>query len=52
MSFAPVLVLAAFGAGLLSILSPCVVSLLPSYLAYLAGRSLEGERASPLCAGG
>jgi cytochrome c-type biogenesis protein len=41
MAFAPLLLLAAFGGGILSILSPCVVSLLPSYLAYLAGTSLE-----------
>lgn len=33
--------LAAFGAGLLSFLSPCVLPLIPGYLAYLAGANLE-----------
>lgn len=33
--------LAVFGAGILSILAPCVVTLLPSYLSYLAGTSLD-----------
>ena len=28
--------LAAFGAGILSFLSPCVVPLMPGYLSYLA----------------
>lgn len=32
---------AAFAAGLLSFFSPCVLPLVPSYLAYLAGSSLE-----------
>ncbi|MBO0784107.1 MAG: cytochrome c biogenesis protein CcdA, partial [Ktedonobacteraceae bacterium] len=34
-------VLTAFGAGLLSFLSPCVLPLIPGYLAYLAGTNLE-----------
>lgn len=33
--------LAAFGAGVLSFLSPCVLPLVPGYLSYLAGVSLE-----------
>ena len=34
-------ILAAFFAGLLSFLSPCVLPLVPPYLVYLAGTSLE-----------
>src|SRR5258708_9974032 len=34
-------VLAAFGAGILSFLSPCVLPLIPGYLSYLAGTNLE-----------
>lgn len=37
--------LASFGAGLLSFLSPCILPLLPAYLAFLAGTSL-GEVAN------
>src|SRR5437867_4126096 len=33
--------LVAFGAGVLSFLSPCVFPLVPGYLSYLAGTSLE-----------
>lgn len=33
--------LAVFGAGIASILAPCVIALLPSYLSYLAGTSLD-----------
>ena len=33
--------LVAFGAGVLSFLSPCVLPLIPGYLAYLAGTNLE-----------
>ena len=36
-----VTVLAAFGAGLLSFLSPCVLPLVPPYLGFLAGASVE-----------
>lgn len=36
----------AFLAGLLSFISPCVLPLVPVYLSYLTGSSLEGE-ASP-----
>lgn len=38
----------AFAAGLLSCLSPCVLPLIPAYLGYLTGASLEGNRAQPL----
>ncbi len=34
-------ILLAFGAGLLSFLSPCVVPLIPSYLTFIGGVSLE-----------
>ena len=33
----------AFAAGLLSVLSPCVFPLIPAYLGYLTGASLEGN---------
>lgn len=40
--------IAAFGAGMLSFLSPCILPLVPAYLAFLAGASLdeltEGEQ--------
>ena len=36
----------AFVAGLLSMLSPCVFSLVPIYLGYLSGASLIGPKAS------
>ena len=36
-----VTILAAFGAGLLSFLSPCVLPLVPPYLCYLAGASFD-----------
>src|SRR5262245_59467916 len=40
---------AAFGAGLISFLSPCVLPLVPPYLCFITGASLdelsEGERA-------
>ncbi len=38
---------AAFGAGILSFLSPCVFPLLPGYLSYLAGISLEDAQSQP-----
>lgn len=40
-------VLIAFVAGLLSIASPCILPLIPAYLGYLTGVSLEGEDAMP-----
>ncbi|HEX6799312.1 MAG TPA: cytochrome c biogenesis protein CcdA [Ktedonobacterales bacterium] len=41
------LLLGAFGAGLLSFLAPCVVPLMPSYLSYLAGTSLDDAQSQP-----
>ncbi|MFH2113403.1 MAG: cytochrome c biogenesis protein CcdA, partial [Spirochaetota bacterium] len=32
-------ILMAFGAGLLSFLSPCVLPLIPGYLSFISGRS-------------
>jgi len=37
-------VLAAFGAGVLSFLAPCVLPLIPGYLSYLAGTNLEAAQ--------
>src|SRR5260370_8460328 len=39
--------LAAFGAGLLSFLSPCVLPLVPGYLSYLAGTSVPEAQGKP-----
>lgn len=41
MALTPVSLLAAFGAGVLSFLAPCVLPLVPGYLSFLAGTSLE-----------
>jgi len=40
-SFRSLSLAAAFGGGILSFLAPCVLPLVPSYLSYLAGVSLE-----------
>lgn len=40
-------ILIAFLAGLLSIASPCILPLIPAYLGYLTGASLEGPSAEP-----
>jgi cytochrome c-type biogenesis protein len=40
MALTPIGLLAAFGAGMLSFLAPCVVPLVPGYLSFLAGTSL------------
>ena len=47
-------VLLAFAAGFLSVLSPCVLPLVPIYLGYLTGASLEGgpAREPPVAAAG
>lgn len=42
-----VTILAVLAAGLLSFLSPCVLPLVPPYLVYLAGASLERLEAQP-----
>lgn len=47
-----VTLLAAFGAGLLSFLSPCVLPLIPGYLSYISGLSLEQMRGVSGDAGG
>ena len=39
-------ILVAFAAGLLSVASPCVLPLIPAYLGYLTGASLEGTTQS------
>ncbi len=39
--------LAAFGAGILSFLSPCVFPLVPGYLSYLAGTSVQATQSQP-----
>lgn len=44
MSFTFLGLLAAFGAGILSFLSPCVLPLIPGYLSFLAGTSLKEAR--------
>ena len=31
----------AFGAGLISFLSPCVLPLIPGYISYISGQSLQ-----------
>ena len=47
-----VTLLAAFGAGLLSFISPCVLPLIPGYLSYISGLSLDEMRGAPVVAGG
>src|SRR5262249_58601953 len=47
MSLTALGLLAAFGAGILSFISPCVLPLLPGYLAYVAGSSVEEARRDP-----
>jgi cytochrome c-type biogenesis protein len=39
--------LTSFGAGILSFLSPCILPLVPPYLCFLAGTSLEAMSANP-----
>ena len=47
MSLTALGLLAAFGGGLLSFLSPCVFPLVPGYLSYLAGTSLGEAQSQP-----
>jgi cytochrome c-type biogenesis protein len=47
-----VTLLAAFGAGLLSFISPCVLPLVPGYLSYISGLSLDEMRGTAVVAGG
>ncbi|MBI4887418.1 MAG: cytochrome c biogenesis protein CcdA [Acidobacteria bacterium] len=46
-----VTLLAAFGAGLLSFISPCVLPLIPGYLSYVSGLSLDEMRGTAVPAG-
>jgi len=46
-----VTLLAAFGAGLLSFISPCVLPLVPGYLSYISGLSLDDMRGTGTAAG-
>jgi cytochrome c-type biogenesis protein len=46
-----VTLLAALGAGLLSFISPCVLPLVPGYLSYISGLSLDEMRGTPAVAG-
>jgi cytochrome c-type biogenesis protein len=46
-----VTLLAAFGAGLLSFISPCVLPLVPGYLSYISGLSLDEMRGTGTVAG-
>ena len=46
-----VTLLAAFGAGLLSFISPCVLPLVPGYLSYISGLSLDEMRGTAVTAG-
>ena len=46
-----VTLLAAFGAGLLSFISPCVLPLIPGYLSFISGLSLEEMRGTPAAGG-
>jgi cytochrome c-type biogenesis protein len=47
-----VTLLAAFGAGLLSFISPCVLPLIPGYLSYISGLSLDEMRGATVVSGG
>ena len=40
--------LTAFGAGIISFLSPCVLPLVPAYMSYVTGQSLAPAGAAPL----
>jgi cytochrome c-type biogenesis protein len=46
-----VTLLAAFGAGILSFISPCVLPLIPGYLSYLSGLSLDDMRGTTAASG-
>jgi cytochrome c-type biogenesis protein len=47
-----VTLLAAFGAGLLSFISPCVLPLIPGYLSYVSGLSLDEMRGGAVVTSG
>jgi cytochrome c-type biogenesis protein len=43
----PVSLIAAFAAGLLSFISPCVLPLIPGYISYISGITLEDMQGTP-----
>lgn len=47
MSFENITLFAAFFAGLLSFISPCVLPLIPVYLGYLSGSTISGDEPPP-----
>lgn len=47
MGFEKITLLAAFLAGLLSFISPCVLPLIPVYLGYLSGSTIAGDKPPP-----
>ena len=47
MGLEDITILAAFFAGLLSFISPCVLPLVPVYLGYLSGSTITGDTAPP-----
>jgi cytochrome c-type biogenesis protein len=47
-----VTLLAAFGAGLLSFISPCVLPLIPGYLSYVSGLSVDEMRSGTVVGSG
>jgi cytochrome c-type biogenesis protein len=51
MSLTSLGLVAALGAGILSFLSPCVIVLMPGYLCYLTGTSLQETRDNPTARG-
>ena len=51
LAFIPPMGIAAFSAGFLSFISPCVLPLVPAYLCYLTGASLDqltGGKSAPM----
>jgi cytochrome c-type biogenesis protein len=47
MGFENITIIAAFSAGLLSFISPCVLPLIPVYLGYLSGSTITGDQPLP-----
>ncbi|RME96778.1 MAG: cytochrome c biogenesis protein CcdA [Chloroflexi bacterium] len=47
MGFENITIFAAFAAGLLSFISPCVLPLIPVYLGYLSGSTIVGDTPPP-----
>ena len=44
-------VFAAFGAGVISFVSPCVLPLIPGYISFISGASMEEMRGTSGAAG-